>query len=52
MTGSTATCPAMPQGDIRAKKFDIVQTGHGRGQHIIASVKKESRFANKTALLM
>jgi len=42
----------MPQGDIRAKKFDIVQTGHGRGQHIIASVKKESRFANKTALLM
>lgn len=40
------------QGDFRAKKFDIVQVGRGKGRRVIASVKKESRFSSATAFLM
>lgn len=40
------------QGDFRAKKFDIVHVIRGKGQRVIASVKKESRFSNSTAFLM
>lgn len=40
------------QGDFRAKRFDILQCSRGKGQRIIASVKKESRFASGTAFLM
>jgi hypothetical protein len=40
------------QGDFRAKKFDIVHVIRGKGQRVIASVKKESRFSSNTAFLM
>jgi hypothetical protein len=42
----------VPQGDFRAKRFDIVHVIRGRGQRVIASVKKESALASGTALLM
>jgi hypothetical protein len=45
-------CAIILKGDIRAKKFDIVHVIRGRGQRVIASVKKESKFKNSTAFLM
>ncbi len=44
--------PLLLQGNFRAKKFDIVHVIRGKGQRVIASVKKESRFASGTAFLM
>lgn len=42
----------LAQGDFRAKRFDIVHVIRGRGQRVVASVKKESALASGTALLM
>jgi hypothetical protein len=40
------------QGDFRGKRFTISQRSPGRGDRQIASVQRESRFANSTAFLM
>ena len=47
-------CLHVPQGDFRAKTFDIVhvvRSGSGKGQRVVASVKKESKFSSGTAFL-
>jgi hypothetical protein len=43
--------PAFLQGNLRAKKFDIVHVVRG-SRRVVAHVSKESRFANTTAFLM
>eukprot|EP00878_Enallax_costatus_P044734 GHUV01053465.1.p1 GENE.GHUV01053465.1~~GHUV01053465.1.p1 ORF type:complete len:145 (-),score=36.77 GHUV01053465.1:707-1102(-) len=40
------------QGDFRSKRFVISQRTPGRGDVKIASVQKESKYANSTAFLM
>jgi hypothetical protein len=39
------------QGNLRAKKFDVVQVVRG-GRRVVAHVSKESKFASTTAFLM
>ncbi|KAF8061132.1 LURP-related protein [Scenedesmus sp. PABB004] len=40
------------KGDFRGKRFTIAHRQPGRGEAVVASVARESRFASTTALLM